>query len=348
MKIYLLLVLLNCAIVGHTQLCLGNSTQETAVQFDPNWVYGCATGTSCSGGTQFNNLPDCEPSTPMDICAPAPTCVGGTNGSDLWYFFYASNTTATLSVIQNTSYVAAIQAFSGGADCTLLSEIGCAIAGGPSSGVQLVLTGLNIGELYYFRVYGSANNNSQRTGNYCFCGTTGISGVPLIPAMSLDAESEGESALLRWTVAAAANIDHYVLERGTDSYTFATVAAIDAEWQSEIQDYQFVDRFLHDNRNFYRIKAVNANGTGTYSNIVEVQIAHQSTFLIAGNPTLDMLHVHAREPFVGKILNLHGATIFQQAICVGENQLDVATLPSGTYFFKNAQNGAFCRFFIQR
>ncbi|HEX2901756.1 MAG TPA: hypothetical protein VHS96_18740, partial [Bacteroidia bacterium] len=286
--------------------------------------------------------------TAMDACAPAPSCGGGTNGSDLWFSFYASNTTAIINVVQNTSYVAAIQAFAGGTDCALLTEIGCGIAGGPSSGAQLSLSGLTIGELYYYRVYGSSNNNSQRTGNYCFCGSAGMSGIPLAPAIYLNAAAEDESALLHWTVADGANVDHYDIERGADAYSFATVSTVEADQQAETQDYQFLDRFLPDGSNFYRLKAVDANGVATYSNIAEVQIEHTSTFLIAGNPTLDVLHVQAQEPFVGNILNMHGATLLQQPISIGENQMDVAMLPSGAYYLKNTHDGAVCRFFIQR
>jgi hypothetical protein len=348
MKYYILFLLLGCGLNGRSQLCLGNTTQATAAPFDQNWVYGCATGTSCSGGTQFSNLTVCEPLTAMDLCAPAPSCGAGTNGSDLWFTFYASNTTATINVIQNTSYVAAIQAFSGGTDCALLTEIGCGIAGGPSSGAQLLLSGLTIGELYYYRVYGSSNNNSQLTGNYCFCGSTGISGIPLAPNLKLDVVAEDESARLYWTVSEGANVDHYDIERGSDGSTFETVSAIEADQHAGTQDYEFLDRLLPDGSNYYRLKAVDADGVATYSNSAEIQIEHRSTFLIAGNPTLDVLHVHAQKPFVCNIFNMHGVTVIQHSISVGENEMDVAMLPSGGYYLKNIHDGAVCRFFIQR
>lgn len=60
---YLLTVglLIFTIILSLAQLCPAtNSTFSTAVLFDPNWILGCNSGTSCVGGTTFDNRTACE------------------------------------------------------------------------------------------------------------------------------------------------------------------------------------------------------------------------------------------------------------------------------------------------
>jgi len=143
----------------------------------------------------------------MDACAPAPSCGNvPNNASDIWFKFYASSATAHISCFQNTSLVIGVQAFSGGPVCGSLSEIGCALAGGPSSGVQLNLSGLSPGVLYYFRIFGSANPVSQRTGLYCFCGSTGLGIFLILPVRLTDFSglSTANKINISWTVDAVA------------------------------------------------------------------------------------------------------------------------------------------------
>jgi hypothetical protein len=347
---YFVFTLLVCLSLGsRAQVCLNNFTYSTAVGFDLNWVYGCATGTSCSGGTSFLNLASCEPTTAMDPCAPAPsTCGSATNESDLWYWFYAQNTTVVISVMQNTSFVAAIQAFSEGADCATLSQIGCAVAGGPSSGVQLTLTGLTVNERYYYRVYGSANNASHRTGNFCFCGSSGMADIPLPVTLSLQADLDGSAALLNWTAVEGQNLEFFEVERSSDALTFGKVGTVDAEQSSFVASYEFQDRFCPNGTNYYRLKAVDVNGTVTYSNIAELRVQNNLTFEIAENPCKDVLHIQAQEPFEGHILNHHGADLLVQDMQVGENAVDVQALSTGIYFIQNAENGAVRKFMVMR
>lgn len=186
------------------QLCPGGGLDfYSAVAFDPGWVYGCNTGTSCNGGVHFDNRLSCQPTTALDACAPAPTCSNSAyNSSNIWFTFYPSASSVTLSAFQNTSFVVGLQAFSGSNTCASLNEIGCALAGGPSSGVNLILNGLTVGEKYYFRVYGSASSASQRTGIYCFCGTSGVEAVILPKQItSFTGTTSGKNILLKWNMA---------------------------------------------------------------------------------------------------------------------------------------------------
>lgn len=150
----------------NAQLCPGGGTTfATSVTFSHSWIAGCLDAVTCTGGTTFDNRISCEPTTSMDACAPAPTCtINSQDGSDIWFNFYATETSPVINVIPGASFVSAIQAFSGGPGCGSLTQIGCVKASGPGSISTLNLSGLTLGQQYFFRVFGSAGPASQRTG----------------------------------------------------------------------------------------------------------------------------------------------------------------------------------------
>lgn len=115
---------------------------------------------NCAGATmltQETEIADAASATPnpgtleaaTDSGLPAETCNGwaGTANDDVWYSFEALTTDVTIT-IDNTTVDIVIQAYSGA--CGAFTNIGCADSGNPE---EIALTGLNVGETYYFRVY---------------------------------------------------------------------------------------------------------------------------------------------------------------------------------------------------
>jgi hypothetical protein len=255
------LVFITCVLFAlpvSAQVCPGGGVNfSSAVMFDPAWIYGCNTGTSCNGGVAFDNRASCQPTTALDACAPAPSCgTAGNNGSNIWFKFLPLSSTATISCFQNTSLVLGIQAFKGVLTCGSLTEIGCAISGGPSSGVQLNLSGLIPGQLYYYRIFGSSGPPSQRTGLYCFCGTTGITDV-LLPVFLMDftVSSPGDKVNLEWKVTGDASNKQFEIERSSDGSNFISIASINGYASTAAsQTYQYTDGSATPGLNFYRLK----------------------------------------------------------------------------------------------
>jgi hypothetical protein len=230
-KLLLVLTGLFClGKAGISQQCPGGGTTfATAVVFNQAWVSGCLTGTSCNGGIEFDNRAACEPTTAMDGCGPAPTCTSATNGSDIWFSFYATSPSVTINVIQSISFIASIQAFSGSA-CGGLTQIGCALAGGPSSGVSLTLSGLSTGQQYYYRIFGSSNSASQRTGVYCFCGSVGLgSSVLPVQLSSFKAINNQNRISLSWSTATETNNQKFEIERSNDAVNFTSLASVNGK-----------------------------------------------------------------------------------------------------------------------
>lgn len=350
------LVLITCVLFTlpvFAQVCPGGGVNfSSAVMFDPAWIYGCNTGTSCNGGVAFDNRASCQPTTAIDACAPAPSCgTAGNNGSNIWFKFLPLSSTATISCFQNTSLVLGIQAFKGGPTCGSLIEIGCALAGGPSSGVQLHLSGLIPGQLYYYRIFGSSGPPSQRTGLYCFCGTTGLVDA-LLPVFLMDfkATSLDDKVNLQWTISGDASNKQFEIERSIDGNNFASIAKIDGyPSTAPSQTYQYTDASAALGQNFYRLKLPSASNAGhaNYSSVTQVKTASQNTIRFE-NINGDKILVTVPQACSIIISNTAGQTVKAISLKVGVNTISTENYPAGIYFLRCAELNLIKRFYVSK
>ncbi|HTL10381.1 MAG TPA: hypothetical protein VL307_19035 [Chitinophagaceae bacterium] len=340
------------SFAAEAQVCPGGGSNfSSAVSFDPAWIYGCNTGTSCNGGVAFDNRNACEPITSMDACAPAPICgVLGNSGSDIWFRFYASNATALISCFQNTSLVLGIQAFSGGLTCGSLVTIGCALSLGPSSGVQLRLNGLQPGTLYYFRIFGSANPVSQRTGLYCFCGSTGLGNYLILPVLinQVQAKVLNQTAAIRWRATTHDASHHFVLERSEDAIHYTEVQSATVSSPGVEQEYSLVDQPASNGTYYYRIKNAYADGRYDYSETVSVKINGLPAVALASNCVKDHLQVRSAGNLLAEIVDITGKPLKRYSLAAGNNMLAVADLRCGLYLLRCPKTGETQRFIVSR
>ncbi len=349
MKTVVLIVLMICTQYTYAQMCPGGGVNfGGAVTFDPAWIYGCNTGTSCNGGVNFDNRISCQPITLMDACAPAPSCgTIGINASNIWFKFFATSTTATISCFQNTSFVIGVQAFNGGPACGSLVEIGCALAGGPSSGVVLNLSGLTPGHLYYFRIFGSANPVSQRTGLYCFCGTTGLSDFVLpVVLTSFEAGQTSNGTKLSWTTASENNSQSFEVERSTDGISYHPIAHIPAMGVSfSPHQYTYTDPVTNGLK-YYRLRQVGNDGRHSYSPVLTVQTAEQELFAVSYSASSKELKATVAGNDQLTVLNLLGQPIKSFQAARGVNKINLSALSNGVYLLHSKQQNLVRRFCI--
>jgi hypothetical protein len=321
-------------------MCPGGAVNFASgpVTFDPAWIYGCNTGTSCNGGVNFDNRFSCQPTTAMDACAPAPTCgTAANNGSNIWFKFYAAASTVTISCFQNTSFVIGVQAFSGGPSCGSLTQIGCAVAGGPSSGVNLTMTGLTVGELYYYRIFGSTGPISQRTGIYCFCGTIGLDNYILAAELKkFRGYTEQESIRLTWEVSGENVPSEFNVELSSDQRMFNTIATIKSSPARSEYSFSFMPGDNHDL--YYRLRYVNVSGEVTYSPILKLKTkdAGAASFTLLNSSR--QLRIHLDQPSSFILCNTAGTILKSYSLGAGEHTLSVRSLAAGVYFVKNVNS----------
>jgi hypothetical protein len=327
---------------GYAQMCPGGGVDfNSAITFDPAWIYGCNTGTSCNGGVVFDNRLACEVTTAMDACAPAPSCGSyANNASDVWFKFYADVDTATISCFQNTSLIIGVQAFTGGPACGSLTEIGCALSGGPSSGVTLKLRGLTPGKRYYFRVFGSSHVSSQRTGLYCFCGTLGLNFTILSTALTGFKGSVRDNKVdLNWTYPGANNDLVFEVEHSIDGKAFNSISRVNGS-QAFTGMYTYSDQPATDGINYYRIKVVKADGSYEYSAMLPVKFVNAKSTVLISNTGGRYVQVKIEKPTSFLLYDPSGTLVRSFRLPPGRHMISTAQLAAGVYFLRNSENNA--------
>lgn len=330
--------LLVATIPAAAQVCPGGGPNfSLAVPFDPAWIYGCNTGTSCNGGVAFDNRVACLPITAMDACAPAPSCgTPSRDASNVWYTFFASSSTARISCFQNTSLVLGVQAFRGGPTCGSLTELGCALSSGPSSGVQLNLSGLTAGTLYYFRIFGSATPVSQRTGLYCFCGSTGLNTYLILPALvsQFTAQRFSHKIQLGWTIGSNPNNEVYYVERSETGEFFTQLPGAGLPSGESSRNYQYADQAPLSGINYYRLKHVYPDGHYDYSKTISVKAADPDDMVILANPVHQQLQVELKSPSTLLISDMSGKAMEVVRLDAGRQTIATGQLSNGMYLLQ--------------
>jgi hypothetical protein len=351
-KILTFCLILSSFMARAQTLCPGGGTEfANAVLFQDMWINGCLTGTSCNGATNFNNMTACEPTAAIDPCAPSPTGVTLSEcGSDLWFEFIPGDTTAFISVIKNVSFMASIQAFSSSTGlCSGLTDIGIVHSSNPSGPIGLTLNGLTIGNSYYFRVFGAAKPASQRTGLYCFCGSTGLttSTLPIdLIYFGLQISSETTIAL-KWKSENAVNFSHFELERrveGGATDVFETLSYIKLN-DDNTKEYNYTDRFEKLPSGVeYRLKMVDFNGSFTYSKI-ETAFSSKLENLKILNLTQYQVLVSAQNRSTLNLYSIDGKLAETVDVVKGINTINI-NLDKGVYIAKS-DNQTFKRLVVE-
>ncbi len=155
---------------------------------------------------------------------------------------------------------------------------------------------------------------------------------------------QNNNALLQWITTDEINMKEYVVERKTGNYAYSSIANISARNTSGENTYSHTDNKMLNGTNMYRIKMVDNDGTITYSNVQTALLKEVQQLLIKGNPVKDRIivqHTAANTATTISILNSNGVTVLMQTLNVSatESTLQIAALPSGTYFLVYEQNG---------
>lgn len=144
-----------------------------------------------------------------------------------------------------------------------------------------------------FNYDGSAGNITIK-----FAGGSGGSGGAIIGISVYDAivlpvtftsfkiAQQDNAININWIVGSEVNINKYVIEKSTDAVVFNEIGSIGVEGSSS---YTFIDVNNAANTTaYYRIKAVETNGTLIYSKTLKITINNSnSDILIGPNPIID-------------------------------------------------------------
>lgn len=127
----------------------------------------------CTGATPLNVTTTCAPSPFTSTCGSASTASGGCLDGlafaedDVWYSFTAPTTTVAVGMMAHSSqYGPVLEAYSG--PCGSLASIGC-INSYNGETLELVLTGLVVGETYFLKAYNGNLSTPSDDASYDLC-----------------------------------------------------------------------------------------------------------------------------------------------------------------------------------
>jgi len=125
---------------------------------------------NCSGAIQIIPGYTCVATT-GDVSGATQSQVGctGTADDDVWFYFTATSTKHTITVVASSSFDAILQVFTG--SCGSLVSSSCNDNSGTGGTETAQLTGLTIGQKYYYRVY-DYYSGTPTTSTFTTCVTT--------------------------------------------------------------------------------------------------------------------------------------------------------------------------------
>lgn len=219
-----------------------------------------------------------------------------------------------------------------------------------------------------------ANNSSVLGAYYAYVGLDGFSlttpcGILLpIKLLSFNAfAQENYTVKINWETMEELDSDHFVLERSEDGAYFYPIHRVDAAGNSNsLLTYNFIDDELPVKNGvkggdfYYRLKQVDINNEGHYSDIRVVSFISEKVNLLKvyPNPTASILNVDfilgegEDTPFY-KVINSIGKVVLDGDIDGHEGfnttQVDVKTLAGGTYVLQfKMTSGSFQRKFVKK
>jgi hypothetical protein len=215
---------------------------------------------------------------------------------------------------------------------------------------------------------GGATNNyiSNNTTNFVYTagslpafGTAGI-GYPYIISNIATlpfnfnqvyvSKTNSGGALVEWKLNMEENADYYEVEKSSDGRVFDRIASVPANGSG---NYKHDDAYLFEGANYYRIKAIDKQGSAAYSSIAAVNYKSPSKLQLFNNPAVSQLGIkhpasinaqYRITDMSGRIL-LNGRIVANAVI----TQIDITKLPSGSYviYFVN-DNEHMNTFFIKQ
>jgi len=105
--------------------------------------------------------------------------------------------------------------------------------------------------------------------------------------LNVSAAQKNAGIEVNWNTATESNMDSYEVEESSNATTFTKAAAVAAK-NGATNAYNWFDATVTNGDNYYRIKAIEKNGTVKYSNVVKVKIGGKAAeFTVYPNPVKD-------------------------------------------------------------
>ncbi|HEX8350472.1 MAG TPA: T9SS type A sorting domain-containing protein [Hymenobacter sp.] len=150
------------------------------------------------------------------------------------------------------------------------------------------------------------------------------------------------SVAISWSTASEKDNDKFVVERSADGELFEAVTEVAGHGtSSSAHTYSATDASPLPGTSYYRLQQRDLDGTASYSPVVSVLNTKAETAGKLGlhpNPATDYVVLDLRkaagETCEVRIINLSGQLVRRLTLVGGQPQLDLRTLPAGTYLLQ--------------
>jgi hypothetical protein len=156
------------------------------------------------------------------------------------------------------------------------------------------------------------------------------------------ARAEGEKSLLKWSVSAELNTNHYEVERSADGINFEKIGRVAAKGTrgNALTVYGFTDETPLGGINYYRLNMVDRDGKAEYSSVEKVVFKRDVSIQAIPNPTQGpltvVLNATTESTYYLRITDAQGRLMKAQQVEVskGRNtmEMDMSVFPAGMYW----------------
>ncbi len=269
---------------------------------------------------------------------PAGNCATGL-AYDAWYKVTPLQN-GTFTVTANSlDFDIVLEAYSG--NCNTLISKACQNQNTTGS-ETLSISNAVAGTTYHFRVYSQTTESeplSEDSGDFTISFS---SGNPLPVAFSAFDVSRGEHGIarLKWSTAMEKNSSHFEIEYSLDVQNWKRVGTVQAISESSGEkQYEFLHSGYSPGDNYYRLKAVDFDGTYAYSTIKTFSAKDKKQHLTFPNPATDYVYLPFSDISSVVMKDANGQEI-RVPLNRQNRSLDVRNISAGIYFLRiESDNG---------
>jgi hypothetical protein len=141
---------------------------------------------------------------------------------------------------------------------------------------------------------------------------------------------------LFWETASEEGSDYFTVERSSDGVFFDSIGNIAAHGNSaSVNNYQFTDASPFEDKNYYRLKEANLDGSYKYSRMITLKTGDYS-FNLYPNPTNGKFTVApvSDRPMDIHLYSVSGVSLFHTTIEKYPKEIDLSEFAKGIYFLK--------------
>lgn len=271
--------------------------------------------------------------------ASSPSACGMAIENDSWMRFTAGSSTVVIDyAVTNCTNGNGVQlsVFSGACGSLTLLAGSCVNYATNNSTGTWTFTGLTIGNTYFIRTDGYAND-------LCSYSFSPVSGVIILPIELSDFEVnalENGFNKLTWKTLSESNSDYITVEKSSNGIDFSPIETYKAAGNSNTTlSYLHLDKSVSGEVTYYRLKLVDRNGAFRYSEIKFIENKATADISIYPNPSstgkfrVDLNHVENIEEII--VYSQLGIEIQRLTLEKGiQTELDLSSFANGIYVVK--------------